>query len=182
VFKNLVITGISGGEFGVRGRLTAYDLKTGRVVWKAWSTGPDEDMLIDPKKTLTWTNGKMRRVGKDSSLKTWQGDQWKLGGGTTWGWYSYDPKLNLVYYGSGNLDNGMAKWVFQMTPHDQWDFDGINEMVLADIKMDGKTVPVLVHFDRNGFGYTLNRETGALLVAQKFDPAVNWSTGVDMKT
>jgi len=205
VFGDKVLTGISGGEFGVRGRLTAYDIKTGNVVWRAWSTGPDAEMLVDPKKTLTWTNGKMRRVGKDSSLKTWQGDQWKLGGGTTWGWYSYDPKLNLVYYGSGNpgtwnphqrpgdnkwsmtifarnLDNGMAKWVFQMTPHDQWDFDGINEMVLADIKMDGKTVPVLVHFDRNGFGYTLNRETGALLVAQKFDPAVNWSTGVDMKT
>ncbi|HXS27717.1 MAG TPA: methanol/ethanol family PQQ-dependent dehydrogenase [Steroidobacteraceae bacterium] len=205
VFKNLVITGISGGEFGVRGRLTAYDLKTGRVVWKAWSTGPDEDMLIDPKKTLTWTNGRMRPVGKDSSLKTWQGDQWKLGGGTTWGWYAYDPKLNLVYYGSGNpgtwnphqrpgdnkwsmtifardLDTGMAKWVFQMTPHDQWDYDGINEMVLADIKMDGKTVPALVHFDRNGFGYTLNRDTGALLVAQKYDPAVNWATKVDMKT
>lgn len=205
VFGDKVLTGISGGEFGVRGRMTAYDINTGRVVWKAWSTGPDEDMLIDPKKTVTWTNGRMRPVGKDSSLKTWQGDQWKLGGGTTWGWYSYDPKLNLVYYGSGNpgtwnphqrpgdnkwsmtifarnLDTGMAKWVFQMTPHDQWDFDGINEMVLVDIKKDGKTVPALVHFDRNGFGYTLNRETGALLVAQKFDPAVNWATHVDMKT
>jgi lanthanide-dependent methanol dehydrogenase len=205
VFKDKVLTGISGGEFGVRGRITAYDIKTGNVLWRAWSTGPDEEMLIDPKKTMTWTNGRMRPVGKDSSVKTWQGEQWKLGGGTTWGWYSYDPKLNLVYYGSGNpgtwnphqrpgdnkwsmtifardLDTGMAKWVFQMTPHDQWDFDGINEMVLADIQMDGKTVPVLVHFDRNGFGYTLNRETGALLVAQKFDPAVNWATKVDMKT
>src|SRR5579883_93692 len=205
VFKDKVLTGISGGEFGVRGRVTAYDIKTGNVVWRAWSTGPDEDMLIDPKKTMTWTNGRMRPVGKDSSLKTWQGDQWKLGGGTTWGWYSYDPKLNLVYYGSGNpgtwnphqrpgdnkwsmtifardLDTGVAKWVFQMTPHDQWDYDGINEMILVDVNMDGKTVPALVHFDRNGFGYTLNRETGALLVAQKYDPAVNWATNVDMKT
>ncbi len=205
VFKDKVLTGISGGEFGVRGRMTAYDIKTGNVVWKAWSTGPDDDVLIDPKKTMTWTNGRMRPVGKDSSLKTWQGDQWKLGGGTTWGWYSYDPKLNLVYYGSGNpgtwnphqrpgdnkwsmtifardLDTGMAKWVFQMTPHDQWDYDGINEMVLVDIKKDGKTIPALVHFDRNGFGYTLNRETGALLVAEKYDPAVNWATKVDMRT
>jgi lanthanide-dependent methanol dehydrogenase len=205
VFKDKVLTGISGGEFGVRGRVTAYDIKTGNVLWRAWSNGPDEDMLIDPRKTMTWTKGRMRSVGKDSSLNSWQGDQWKLGGGTTWGWYSYDPKLNLVYYGSGNpgtwnphqrpgdnkwsmtifardLDTGKAKWVFQMTPHDQWDFDGVNEMVLADIQMDGKTVPVLVHFDRNGFGYTLNRETGALLVAQKFDPAVNWATQVDMKT
>jgi lanthanide-dependent methanol dehydrogenase len=205
VFKDKVLTGISGGEFGVRGRLTAYDIKTGKVVWRAWSTGPDEDMLIDPKKTLTWTNGRMRPVGKDSSLKTWQGDLWKIGGGTTWGWYSYDPKRNLVYYGSGNpgtwnphqrpgdnkwsmtifardLDTGVAKWVFQMTPHDQWDYDGINEMVLVDLHKDGKTIPALVHFDRNGFGYTLNRETGALLVAEKFDPAVNWATKVDMRT
>jgi lanthanide-dependent methanol dehydrogenase len=205
VFKDKVLTGISGGEFGVRGRLTAYDIKTGKVIWRAWSTGPDEDMLIDPKKTRTWTKGRMRPVGKDSSLKTWQGDLWKIGGGTTWGWYSYDPQRNLVYYGSGNpgtwnphqrpgdnkwsmtifardLDTGVAKWVFQMTPHDQWDYDGINEMVLVDLHKDGKTIPALVHFDRNGFGYTLNRETGALLVAEKFDPAVNWATNVDMRS
>jgi PQQ-dependent dehydrogenase (methanol/ethanol family) len=147
----------------------------------------------------------MAPVGKDSSLKTWQGDQWKLGGGTTWGWYSYDPKLNLVYYGSGNpgtwnpnqrpgdnkwsmtlfardLDTGQAKWVYQMTPHDEWDFDGINEMPLIDVTMGGKKVPALVHFDRNGIAYTMNRETGELLVAQKYDPKVNWTSGVDMKT
>ena len=75
----------------------------------------------------------------------------------------------------------MAKWVYQMTPHDQWDFDGVNEMILADLKMDGKEVPALVHFDRNGFGYTMNRVTGELLVAQKFDPNVNWASKVDMK-
>jgi PQQ-dependent dehydrogenase (methanol/ethanol family) len=205
VFKDKLITGISGGEFGVRGRLIAYDVHTGKKVWTAWSTGPDEDLLFDPAKTMTWTNGKMAPVGKDSSLKTWQGTQWKLGGGTTWGWYSYDPKLNLVYYGSGNpgtwnpsqrpgdnkwsmtifardLDTGKAKWVFQMTPHDEWDFDGVNEMVLVDVDQGGKKVPALVHFDRNGFGYTLNRDTGELLVAKKFDPAVNWATTVDTKT
>ena len=205
VFGNLVLTGISGGEFGVRGRVIAYDIKTGKQVWRGYSTGPDDEMLIDPAKTMTWTNGKMAPVGKDSSLKTWKGDQWKIGGGTTWGWYAYDPKLNLVYYGSGNpstwnpnqrpgdnkwsmtifardLNTGVAKWVYQMTPHDEWDFDGVNEMVLADIKMAGKDVPALVHFDRNGFGYTMNRATGELLVAQKYDPQVNWSTGVDMKT
>jgi lanthanide-dependent methanol dehydrogenase len=205
VFKDLVLTGISGGEFGVRGRLTAYDIHTGKMVWKAYSSGPDSDILFDPKHTMTWTNGKMAPVGPDSSLKTWQGDQWKLGGGTTWGWYAYDPKLNLVYYGSGNpgtwnpsqrpgdnkwsmtifardLDTGKARWVYQMTPHDEWDFDGINEMVLIDINRDGKSIPALVHFDRNGFGYTLNRETGQLLVAEKFDPQVNWATHVDMKT
>jgi len=205
VFKDKVITGISGGEFGVRGRLIAYDLKTGKKVWSASSVGPDKDLLFDPVKTMTWTNGKMAPVGKDSSIKTWQGDQWKLGGGTTWGWYAYDPKLNLVYYGSGNpgtwnpaqrpgdnkwsmtifardLDTGMAKWVFQMTPHDEWDFDGVNEMILTETNFAGKTVPAVVHFDRNGFGYTLNRATGELLVAEKYDPAVNWATKVDMKT
>jgi lanthanide-dependent methanol dehydrogenase len=205
VFKDKVITGISGGEFGVRGRLIAYDIKTGKRAWIAWSTGPDTDLLVDPARTMTWTDGKLAPIGKDSSLKSWQGDQWKLGGGTTWGWYSYDPKLNLLYYGTGNpgtwnpaqrpgdnkwsmslfardLDTGMAKWVFQMTPHDQWDFDGVNEVPLVDLRIDGKKVPALVHFDRNGFAYTLNRETGALLVAQKYDPAVNWASHVDLRT
>jgi len=205
VFKDKVVTGISGGEFGVHGRITAYDLQSGRKVWMGYSEGPDEQMLVDPKKTMTWTNGKMAPVGKDSSLKTWKGDQWKLGGGTTWGWYGYDPKLNLIYYGSGNpgtwnpsqrpgdnkwsmtiwardLDTGVAKWVYQMTPHDEWDFDGVNEMILVDVNHGGKSVPALVHFDRNGFGYTLNRVTGELLVAEKFDPQVNWATKVDMKS
>ena len=91
VFKDVVVTGISGGEFGVRGRLIAYDIKTGKNLWTAWSTGPDAELLFDPKKTMTWTDGKMAPVGKDTSLKTWKGEQWKLGGGTTWGWYAYDP-------------------------------------------------------------------------------------------
>lgn len=205
VFKDKVITGISGGEWGVRGFLAAYDLKTGKQVWKAFSTGPDAEMLMDPEKTMTWTDGKMAPVGKDSSLKTWKDDQWKIGGGTTWGWFSYDKALNLVYYGTGNpstwnpaqrpgdnkwsmtifardVDTGMAKWAYQMTPFDEWDFDGVNEMILADIDVKGKATKALVHFDRNGFGYTLDRVTGALLVAEKYDPKVNWATHVDMKT
>ena len=205
VFGDKVLTGISGGEFGVRGRLIAYDIKTGKPVWTAYSTGPDKDMLMDPDKTMTYTDGKMVPVGADSSLKSWKGDQWKLGGGTTWGWYAWDPKLNLVYYGTGNpgtwnptqrpgdnkwsmsifardLNTGMAKWVYQMTPHDEWDYDGVNEMILSDLTIDGKKVPAIVHFDRNGFGYTLNRESGQLLVAQKYDPAVNWADSVDLKT
>jgi len=205
VFKDKVITGISGGEWGVRGFLAAYDINTGKQVWKAYSTGPDAEMLVDPDKTMTWTDGALKPVGKDSSLKTWQGDQWKLGGGTTWGWYSYDKDLNLLYYGTGNpstwnpaqrpgdnkwsmtifardVDTGMAKWAYQMTPYDEWDFDGVNEMILADITVKGKPTKALVHFDRNGFGYTLDRTSGALLVAEKYDPAVNWATHVDMKT
>ncbi len=197
--KDKLIVGVSGGEFGVRGRLTAYDLKTGKLVWKAYSTGPDDEMLVDPEKTTELG----KPIGKDSSLKTWEGDQWKTGGGATWGWYSYDPKLNLIYYGTGNpstwnpkqrpgdnkwslsifardADTGVAKWIYQLTPHDEWDYDAVNEMVLTDQKIDGKVQPLLTHFDRNGFGYTLNRETGALLVAEKYDPVVNWASKIDM--
>jgi PQQ-dependent dehydrogenase (methanol/ethanol family) len=205
VFKDKVITGISGGEWGVRGFIAAYNLSDGKLAWKGYSVGPDAEMLIDPAKTMTWTDGKMAPVGADSSLKTWKGDQWKIGGGTTWGWYSYDKALNLMYYGTGNpstwnpaqrpgdnkwsmtifardVDTGMAKWVYQMTPYDEWDFDGINEMILADIDVKGKATKALVHFDRNGFAYTMDRTNGALLVAEKFDPKVNWATHVDMKT
>jgi PQQ-dependent dehydrogenase (methanol/ethanol family) len=205
IFKDKLLTGISGGEFGVRGRIAAYDPNTGKLLWKAYSTGPDQDMLMDPAKTMTWTDGKMAPVGADSSLKSWQGDQWKLGGGTTWGWYSYDPQLNLVYYGSGNpstwnprqrpgdnkwsmtifardLDTGAAKWVYQMTPHDEWDYDGVNEMILVDMKVKGQPRKALVHFDRNGFAYTMDRQSGELLVAEKYDPAVNWASHVDMKS
>jgi PQQ-dependent dehydrogenase (methanol/ethanol family) len=205
VFKDKVITGISGGEFGVRGFVAAYDINTGKMVWKGYSTGPDAEMLMDPEKTMTFTNGKMAPVGKDSSLKSWQGDQWKIGGGSTWGWYSYDQAENLMYYGSGNpstwnpsqrpgdnkwsmtiwardVDTGWVRWAYQMTPHDEWDFDGVNEMILADIDVKGKKRKALVHFDRNGFGYTLDRVTGELLVAEKFDPKVNWATHVDMNT
>ena len=199
VMRDKVYVGVSGGEFGVRGWVAAYAIKDGKEVWRAYSMGPDKDMLVDPNKTTDLG----KPIGENSSLKTWKGDQWKIGGGATWGWYGYDPKLNLIYYGSGNpstwnpgqrpgdnrwsmtifardADTGMAKWVYQMTPHDQWDYDGINEMILVDQNIDGKMTPLLVHFDRNGFAYTLDRETGALLVAQKYDPAVNWATEVDM--
>ena len=151
VFKDKVITGISGGEWGVRGYINAYNLSDGKMAWRGYSVGPDAEMLIDPDKTMTWIDGKMAPVGKDSSLKTWQGDQWKIGGGTTWGWYSYDKGVNQLYYGTGNpstwnpaqrpgdnkwsmsiwsrdVDTGAVKWVYQMTPYDEWDFDGINEM------------------------------------------------------
>ena len=201
VVKDKVIIGISGGEFGVRGSVTAYNIKDGKQAWRGYSMGPDSDTLMDPAKTTHLG----KPVGKDSSLKTWQGDQWKIGGGATWGWISYDPQLNLFYYGSGNpstwnpkqrpgdnkwsmtifardVDTGMAKWVYQMTPYDEWDFDGINEMILADINVKGKATKALVHFDRNGFAYTMDRTTGALLVAEKYDPQVNWATNVDMKT
>ena len=201
IYKDKVYVGISGGEWGVHGFLAAYNLSDGKPVWKGYSTGPDDLTLMDPEKTTHLG----KPVGKDSGTATWEGDQWKIGGGTTWGWYSVDPELNLIYYGTGNpgtwnpvqrpgdnrwsmtifardADTGMAKWVYQMTPHDEWDYDGVNEMILADIPVNGQQRKALVHFDRNGFGYTLDRETGELLVAEKYDPAVNWATHVDMET
>jgi PQQ-dependent dehydrogenase (methanol/ethanol family) len=199
VFKDKVFIGVSGGEFGVRGWVSAYNLKDGKLAWRAYSEGPDSDLKVDPQKTTELG----KPIGADSSLKTWEGDQWKIGGGDTWGWFSYDPALNLMYYGSGNpstwnpkqrpgdnkwsmtiwardVDTGMAKWVYQMTPHDEWDYDGVNEMILADQNIGGQSRKTLVHFDRNGFGYTLDRGTGELLVAEKYDPDVNWATKVDM--
>ncbi|WP_172751284.1 methanol/ethanol family PQQ-dependent dehydrogenase [Ensifer sp. LCM 4579] len=200
VVKDKVIVGISGAEFGVRGHLTAYNLSDGKLAWRAYSTGPDSETLIDPEKTTHLG----KPVGKDSGMNTWEGEQWKTGGGTTWGWYAYDPELNLIYYGTGNpstwnpnqrpgdnrwsmtifardADTGMAKWAYQMTPHDEWDYDGVNEMILVDdMEIDGQPRDVLVHFDRNGFAYTLDRATGELLVAKKYDPTVNWATEVVM--
>ena len=199
VIKDKVLVGISGGEFGVRGSVTAYNIKDGKKVWRGYSMGPDSDTLVDPQKTTHLG----KPVGADSGTNTWEGDQWKIGGGTTWGWYSYDSDLNLVYYGSGNpstwnpkqrpgdnrwsmtiwardADTGVAKWVYQMTPHDEWDFDGVNEMILTDQTINGQARKLLTHFDRNGFGYTLDRTNGELLVAEKYDPKVNWATKVDM--
>lgn len=193
VYKDKVYVGISGGEFGVRCHMTAYDTKTGKRVWRGYSMGPDNEILVDPNKTTELG----KPVGKDSSLKTWEGDQWKIGGGCTWGWISADPELNLIYYGSGNpstwnpvqrpgdnkwsmtiwardADTGVAKWVYQMTPHDEWDYDGINEMVLFEGQFGGKQRKMLFHVDRNGLNYTLDRVTGELLRADKSFPWVNW--------
>ena len=197
--KDKIIVGISGGEFGVRGSVTAYNMMTGEQEWRAYSMGPDEDILVDPENTTHLG----QPVGADSGMNTWEGDQWMIGGGTTWGWYSYDPEADLIYYGTGNPstwnpaqrpgdnrwsmtimardpDDGMAKWFYQMTPHDEWDYDGINEMILTDQEIDGEMRKLVTHFDRNGFGYTLDRITGELLVAEKFDPVVNWATEVVM--
>jgi PQQ-dependent dehydrogenase (methanol/ethanol family) len=186
VIKDKVLSGISGGEFGVRGFVTANDVNTGKQVWRMYSTGPEAE------------------VGFGGSVETWQGDEWRRGGGTTWGWYSYDPELNLFYYGTGNPgswnpdqrpgdnkwsmtifarnpDTGKAAWAYQKTPHDRWDYDGINENVLVDLNIGGTTRKTLVNFDRNGFAYVLDRATGELLKADPF-VFVNWAKGVDLKT
>jgi PQQ-dependent dehydrogenase (methanol/ethanol family) len=189
VIGDIVIAGISGGEFGVRGRVSAFDANTGKHIWTAYSTGPDSEVMIEGDANSNYASHK----GKDLGVSTWQGDEWKRGGGTTWGWYSYDPELNLFYYSVGNPgtwnpdqrpgDNkwsmtmfarnpqtGKAKWAYQMTPHDEWDYDGVNENVLFE--KGGQKL--LAHFDRNGIAYTVDRTNGKVIVANAFGP-INWA-------
>ena len=200
VVKDKYIVGVAGGEFGVRGWVAAYDVKDGRQVWKAYSMGPDEDIRLAAD--FNSANPHYGQAGLGT--KSWPGDQWKIGGGTTWGWYSYDPELNLFYHSTGNPgtwnatprkgddkwsmtifardpDTGMAKWGYQLTPWDSWDYDAINEHVLVDLTVKGKPTKALVHFDRNGFAYTIDRTNGTLLVAEPF-VYVNWAKGIDLKT
>lgn len=200
VIRDKVITGISGGEFGVRGFVTANDIKTGKQIWRAYSTGPDSEVLMSKDFSSPYPS----HQGKDLGVSTWKGDEWKRGGGTTWGWYSYDPELNLLYHSTGNPgawnadqrpgdnkwsmtlfarnpDTGEAKWAYQMTPHDAWDYDGINESVLVDLDFEGKVQKVLMHFDRNGFAYMVERATGRVLMAKPFGE-VNWAKEIDLET
>jgi lanthanide-dependent methanol dehydrogenase len=200
VVKDRVIVGNSGGEMGVRGWITALDVKTGRIVWQADNTGPDHDVKIGPKFKPFYAYLK----GKDLGVSSWRGDQWKIGGGTVWGWISYDPQLDLIYYGTSNPgtwnpdmrpgdnlwstttfardpETGEAHWAFDQTPHDEWDYDGINEELVADVTINGQPRKVVVDMGRNGFAQTVDRATGELLVAQPYK-TVNWATGYDMTT
>src|SRR5207237_284499 len=202
VIESIVIAGSSGGEFGVRGRVTAHEVNTGKEVWRAYSTGPDADVKIVGDANPNYASHR----GKDLGVSTWQGDEWQRGGGTTWGWYSYDPTLNLFYYGSGNPgswnpdqrpgdnkwsmsiwarnpDNGEVAWVYEMTPRRRWYYDGVNEMVLFDATIGGKAVKALAHFDRNGFGYVVDRTNGKVLIAQPYAHAApNWASKIDLTT
>jgi len=201
VIKDKYIVGVSGGEFGIRGWVAAYDINSGKQLWKAYSMGPDADIMLAPD--FNQANPHYGQKGLGTS--TWPGERWRNGGGSTWGWYAYDPDLDLVYYSTGNPgtwnptvregdnkwsmsifardpDTGMAKWAYQMTPWDAWDYDGINEHVLIDVTMAGRPVKALVHFDRNGFAYLLDRTNGTLLSAEKFVPTTNWAERIDLKT
>ncbi len=190
VAKNVIITGFGGGEYGVRGALVALDQATGKEVWRT-HTVP---------------------VGNEKNADTWKGDTGKTGGGAAWNVGSYDPKLNLVYYGTSNPgpwtaivrgndssdigkftnlytasviamnpDTGNIVWHYQFTPHDAWDYDGVNELVFADLRVDGKKVPVIMQANRNGFFYVIDRANGKLISAKNFVPT-NWATGIDLKT
>jgi len=203
VIKDTVLVGSSGAELGVRGYVTAYDVKTGAQKWRAYATGPDEDIKL--AKDFNMANPQYGQFGLGTK-KTWEGDAWKIGGGTNWGWYAFDPETNLFYYGSGNpapwnetmrpgdnkwtmtiwgrdIDTGEAKFGYQKTPHDEWDYAGVNVMMLSEQKdKDGKERKLLTHPDRNGIVYTLDRTNGDLISANKIDDTVNWVKQVDLKT
>jgi PQQ-dependent dehydrogenase (methanol/ethanol family) len=192
VVKGKVLVGNSGGEFGVRGWLAAVDASSGKLLWRAYSTGPDADVLIGPRFKPFYPGDK----GKDLGVSTWPRDHWKIGGGSVWGWISYDPELDLIYHGTGNPgpwnpdirpgdnkwtaavfardpDTGEAVWVYQWSPHDLYDYDGINENVLLDLPIGGQNRKVLVRPERNGYIYVLDRATGEVLSA---DPYVHTTT------
>jgi PQQ-dependent dehydrogenase (methanol/ethanol family) len=200
VVKNVVLVGDSGGELGVRGKLTALDLKSGKILWRAYNSGPDKDALIGADFKPFYPKDQ----GKDLGVSSWTPDQWHMGGGTIWGWISYDPELNLIYYGTGNPgvwnddmrpgdnkwsitiwarnpETGAAKWAYQIEPHDGWDYDEIMENVLVDMPWQGKPRKLLLHPGRTGFMFVMDRETGEVLSAENFVP-VTWAKGYDLKT
>jgi lanthanide-dependent methanol dehydrogenase len=200
IVKGKVIVGNSGGEFGVRGWLAALDADTGKLLWRAYATGPDPDVLIGPNFKPFYEQDR----GKDLGAKTWQGEQWKIGGGSGWSWISYDPDLDLIYYGTSNPspwnpdqrpgdnkwtctlfarrpDTGEAIWAYQISPHDDHDYDAVNENILLDLTIHGQTRKVLAHPDRNARMYIIDRATGEVLSAEAFANQ-NTSESVDLKT
>ena len=200
VCHDKVFIGNSGGEMGVRGFAVALDVNTGREVWRAFSTRPDVDVRIGTEFQAFYPKDN----GSNLGATTWPGTLWKRGGAIVWAWFTYDPVLNLLYHGTANPgvwnadmrpgankwsttifarnpDTGNAKWAYQVTPHDAWDYDGVNENIVADLPINGTTRQLLVHFDRNGFAYTMNRATGEVLVAKPY-VFLNWASSIDLKT
>jgi alcohol dehydrogenase (cytochrome c) len=189
IVKDKAIIGFSGGEYGARGAIQAFDIATGKQLWKTYTIpGPGEP-------------------GND----TWKGDSWQHGGGAAWYVGSYDPKTNTAFYGTSNpgpwnaavrstgtsdfgklsnagssstlaidADTGKIKWEIQSTAAEAWDYDGVNELVLADVAIKGEKTPVYLKADRNGFFFVANRETGKLVSAEPFVP-VNWAKGFDLQ-
>jgi lanthanide-dependent methanol dehydrogenase len=200
VVRGKVLVGNSGGEFGVRGWLTALNESDGKIAWRAYSTGPDADCLIGSNYKPFYEQDR----GKDLGVATWPPNQWQVGGGTVWGWISYDPESNLIFYGTANAgvwnadmrpgdnkwtcgvfarspDTGEARWFYQYSPHGGFDHDGVNENVLVDLTLGGKPRKVMLHADRNGYMYVLDRQTGEVLSADAF-VRVNAFKGVDLKS
>ena len=201
VAEGKVFVGNSGGEMGVRGWLAALDAGSGQLLWKGYTTGPDSDVRIGPDYRPPYA----KDAGRDLGVKSWPPEVWKFGGGTVWGWISYDPELRLIYYGTSNpgpwnaeqregdnkftsgvfardADTGMVRWYYQSTPHDVYDHDDINEIVLLDMPTaNGGRVPAMVRPGRNGFMYVHDRRSGRVLSATPY-AYINSYKGVDLKT
>ncbi|HVV65941.1 MAG TPA: PQQ-dependent dehydrogenase, methanol/ethanol family [Rhizomicrobium sp.] len=200
VVKGKVLVGNSGGEMGVRGWMTALDENDGHIVWRGYSTGPDKDVLIGKDFHPYYKEYR----GKDLGVKTWPPGRWEIGGGPVWSWISFDPKLNLIYYGTGNPgpwnsnqrpgdnlwtttlfardpDTGAVKWADPLNPHDLWDYDEINENILTDLVLGGKTRHVLMHIGRDGYIFVVDRATGEIISADQYD-TVTSTLKFDLKT
>jgi lanthanide-dependent methanol dehydrogenase len=195
-----MLIGNSGGEYGVRGWVIALDAKSGEESWRVYSTGPDADVRIGPGFKPYYAGDR----GKDLGVSTWPPEAWKIGGGTTWGWISYDPDLQLVYHGTANpgpwnpeqrpgdnkwtggifardIATGDARWFYQAVPHDLSDYDAVNEILLLDMEFNGQPRKVLVRPERNGYMYIIDRTSGEVLAADAYSN-VNSITAVDVKT
>jgi quinohemoprotein ethanol dehydrogenase len=195
VIKGRVVIGNSGAEYGVRGYISAYDAETGKLAWRFY-TVPGDPKLPPEDPILA------------KAAKTWHGEWWKFGGGgTVWDSLSYDPALNLIYFGVSNglewdhgyrserqgdnwflssivavnADTGRYVWHYQATPGEEWDYDAVQQLILADLDIDGTRRQVLMQANKNGFFYVLDRRTGQLISAKNFTP-VTWASGVDLKT
>ena len=194
IVKGKVITGVSGGEFGIVGKVEAYDALTGKVIW----TRPTVEGHMG------YLNGKENGITGGEAGKTWPGDLWKSGGAATWLGGTYDPDTGLMFFGTGNPapwnshlrpgdnlysssrlainpDTGKIVWHFQTTPHDGWDYDGVNEVVSFDYQEGGKTIKAAATADRNGFFYVLNRTNGDFIRGFPFVDKISWATGLDAK-
>jgi len=200
VAEGKVLVGVSGGEMGVRGWIAALDEGSGKLAWKAFNLGPDKDVLIGARFKPFYAMDR----GKDLGVTTWPPNAWKTGGATVWGWISYDPQLHLIYYGTSNpgpwnpdqrpgdnkwtagvfardVSTGEAVWFYQSTPHDLFDYDDINESILADIPWGNGRRPVLLRPNRNGYFYVIDRRTGQVLSAAPYG-YINTTRGVDLRT
>jgi quinohemoprotein ethanol dehydrogenase len=196
VAKGKVFIGGSGGEFGVRGWIAAFDAESGKEVWRFWTVPGDPAKGFESK-------------ALERAAKTWSGEWWKVagGGGTVWDSAVYDPVTDLLYFGTGNAtpwnsrvrepnlsddlysasivavkpDTGKYVWHYQETPGDAWDYDAVSPMMTADLTIGGHKKHVILQPSKNGFFYVLEAATGKLISADPFTE-VNWATGVDMKT
>ncbi len=192
IVKGKVITGVSGGEFGIVGKIEARDAKTGELIW----------MRPSVEGHMGYLDGKENGITGGGAGKSWPGDMWKHGGAATWLGGTYDPDTDLIFIGTGNPapwnsylrpgdnlysssrlaidpDTGKIVWHFQTTPHDGWDYDGVNEVISFDYKDNGKTVKAAATADRNGFFYVLNRENGKFIRGFPFVKNISWASGLD---